>query len=441
MTKIESNVRKDPKGRILRSGEYYDEVRKRYKYRYRDAKGKYHDVYAFRLTDKDPVPYDKPEKYRAALREIEKRVEDEVRKGIDATGGRMSVLSLVTEYTAIRTDPKNRKKVKPSTQAGYGTVISFLSKNPFGKRPIKEISKKEAKQWFVGLQTNGKHYSSLNQIKGVLKPAFQYAMESDWVMFNPFDFKMDVLVNDSETRDALSIKDMRRYLDFIKTSKVYRKYFDLMYILFNTGLRVSEMCGLTMDDIDFEKKTIHVGKQLMYKTPYGLYIETPKTESGYRTIPMLDGVDRAFQSVIANRPQFKKDPVIWDEDHKESASGFLFFTSRGKPMMETDVDHYFTRSRERFNEIYKKEIPVITPHVCRHTFCSNMVSRGMPVEKLKMMMGHKNISTTLDIYTHLGVDALSEEFRGVVGPKNYVVYAYDREPDIVALDDDLDDKA
>ncbi len=437
MRNTESKVRRDPKGRILRSGEYYDEVKQRYKYRYRDAKGAYHDVYAFRLTDKDPVPYDKPEKYRVPLRELEKKVEEEVRKGIDTSGGRKTVLSLVEEYTSYRMNPRNPKKVKPSTQAGYGTVKNFLAKNSFGKRPIKEISRKEAKQWFTGLQADGKHYSALNQIKGALKPAFQYALESDWVSFNPFDFKMDVLVNDSDTRDAVSPKDMRRFLDFVKTSKVYRKYYDLIYILFSTGLRVSELCGLTLDAVDIEHKVIHVRQELMYKTPYGLYIETPKTENGYRDIPMLDGVDKAFQSVIANRPKFDKELVIWDEDHKEFASGFLFFTNRGKPMMETDVDHYFTRARDRFNEIYKNELPEITPHVCRHTFCSNMATRGMPLLMLKEIMGHSDVTTTANIYTHVGIDALSGEVQGGKN-KNYVVYAYDREADIVALDEDVE---
>jgi hypothetical protein len=60
--RVTAMVRKAPKGRNLRPGEYYDEVKKRDKYRYRDENNKYHDVYAFRLTDKDPVPYDKPEK-------------------------------------------------------------------------------------------------------------------------------------------------------------------------------------------------------------------------------------------------------------------------------------------------------------------------------------------------------------------------------------------
>ena len=143
------------------------------------------------------------------------------------------------------------------------------------------------------------------------------------------------------------------------------------------------------------------------------------------------------RELIVNRPQFDKELVIWDEDHKDSSSGFLFFTNRGKPMMETDVDHYFTRARDRFNEIYKNELPEITPHVCRHTFCSNMATRGMPLLMLKEIMGHSDVTTTANIYTHVGIDALSGEVQGGKN-KNYVVYTYDREADIVALDEDVE---
>lgn len=437
MRKTESKVRRDPKGRILRSGEYYDEVKQRYKYRYRDAKGTYHDVYAFRLTDKDPVPYDKPEKYRVSLRNLEKKVEEEVRKGIDASGGRMTVSALVEEYTDWRVNPRNPKRVKQTTESGYGTVKNFLEKDPFGKRSIKDISRKEAKIWFTGLQADGKHYSSLKHLKGILKPAFQYALESDWVSFNPFDFKMDVLVNDSHTREAISPRDMRRFLDFVKTSKTYQKYYNLMFILFNTGLRISELCSLTLDAVDIEHKVIHVRQELMYKSPIGLYIDTTKSVNGYRDVPMLDGVDVAFQSVIENRPKLAKEPVIWDKDHEESSSGFLFFTREGNPMMGTDVDHYFMRARERFNTIYKDELPVITPHVCRHTFCSNMATRGMPLLTLKTIMGHADVTTTANTYTHVGIDVLKDEMQSA-GNKNYVVYAYDREAENPALDDDME---
>lgn len=445
-------VRKDPKGRNLRPGEYYDEVKKRYKYRYRDENKKYHDVYAFRLTDKDPIPYDKPEKYRVALRELEKQIEDDLKKHIDTSAGNMSVYALVTEYVAYRTNPRNPKRVKESTAAGYKTVLNFLAKNPMGKRHIRDVLTLEAKTWFTDLQHDrhearetdgssieGKGYSQLNSIKGVLKPAYQYAKEKRWVETNPFDFKMDVLVDDSETREAISPKDMRRFLDFVWSSRVYHKYFDMMYILFCTGMRVSEFCGLTVDDIDLDNKVIYIRRELMYKAHIGHYLDTVKTSNGYREVPMIPGVDKAFENLLKSRPVLSKEPVIWDAKHKWNASGFLMFTRNGKPRMETEIAHIFKYATNRFNAIYKNELPEITPHVCRHTFITNMVSRGMPLAKLKAMAGHAEISTTLDIYTHMGIDALSDEVNGRNVSKNYVVYPYpeDGRIDMPALDYDM----
>ena len=92
-------------------------------------------------------------------------------------------------------------------------------------------------------------------------------------------------------REAISPRDMRRFLDFVKTSKAYQKYYNLMFILFNTGLRISELCGLTLDAVGIEHKVIHVRQELMYKSPIGLYIDTTKSVNGYRDVPMLDGVD------------------------------------------------------------------------------------------------------------------------------------------------------
>ncbi|MGN0396683.1 MAG: tyrosine-type recombinase/integrase [Candidatus Fimimorpha sp.] len=177
-----------------------------------------------------------------------------------------------------------------TTIAGYRTVINFLQSENIPKKKIKDISTQEDKNWFVKLQSSGqKKYSALNQIKGVLKPAYRYAMDSDWVIKNPFDFKMDVLVNDSEKRDAISREQMRLFMKFIREHKIYKKHYDGFYLLFNTGMRCSEMCGLTLDDIDFEKKVIHIRRQLLrtYDKEAGAdltYINETKTNSGMRDI-------------------------------------------------------------------------------------------------------------------------------------------------------------
>ena len=66
---------------------------------------------------------------------------------------------------------------------------------------------------------------------------------------------------------------------------------------------------------------------------------------------------------------------------------------------------------KKYNDIYKKEIPKITPHVCRHTYCSHMASTGINPKYLQYLMGHSDISVTLNTYTHVEFDNIEDEIR------------------------------
>ena len=93
------------------------------------------------------------------------------------------------------------------------------------------------------------------------------------------------------SREAITKEEMKRFLDFVRYDKHFKMYFDGMYILFNTGLRISEFCGLTVSDIDFKNHTIQVNKQLVRNMIDGkstIYIEdTTKTEAGKNLFRIL----------------------------------------------------------------------------------------------------------------------------------------------------------
>ena len=96
-------------------------------------------------------------------------------------------------------------------------------------------------------------------IRGVLRSAFQMAVDDDNILKNPFQFELSsVIVNDTVPRQALTKDDEKRFLEFIKCDRHYSRYYDAFYLLFNTGLRISEFCGLTINDIDFTEMKIHV---------------------------------------------------------------------------------------------------------------------------------------------------------------------------------------
>ena len=74
-------------------------------------------------------------------------------------------------------------------------------------------------------------------------------------------------------------------------------------------------------------------------------------------------------------------------------------------------EHRFNHMVKRYNDIYRVEMSNITPHVCRHTYCSNMAKSGMNPKTLQYLMGHSDIGVTLNTYTHLGLEGAEDELR------------------------------
>ena len=266
----------------------------------------------------------------------------------------------------------------------------------------------DAKAWLIKLQKDGRGYSSIKTVRGVVRPAFQMAMDDDYIRKNPFEFQLaTVVVNDSVTREAITRKQERNFLEFIKADSHFCKYYDGIYILFHTGLRISEFVGLTISDLDFENRKINVDHQLQRDRNMRYIIEDTKTTSGTRLVPMMDDVYDCFRHILTERPRPKVEPMI------DGYTGFLFLDKNGMPMVALHWEKYFQHIREKYNSIYKVQLPKITPHVCRHTFCSNMAKSGMNPKTLQYIMGHSDIGVTLNTYTHLGFDDVQEEMKRV----------------------------
>lgn len=433
--------RLDGKRRKLQTGEYWDEKTGRYKYRYKDNDDKWQTVYSWTLTHNDKVPAGKNQKRGESLREKEAKIQKDLIEGVNSSGGNMTLYELMELYVKLRW-----KDVKTTTQSGYRTQLNFMKKNEFGKRKIKDITETDAVLWFDELhEKQGRNYSSLQTLRGILRPAFTMAKKNHWVRDNAFDFQMlKKRYGGSKTREALSRKDMKRFLDFVRYDKHFCKYFDGMYILFNTGLRISEFCGLTIEDIDFKKHTIRVNKQLLRgmvddKNTY--YIEdTTKTTAGERFVPMSDDVEECFKRVISKRPVFVKEPVIKTLDKKLSVSGFLWFDKNNNVEVAQHWENHFRWALAKHNRIYKDELEDVTPHIARHTFCSNMASSGMSPKTLQYIMGHSEIGVTLNVYTHVQAGDTTDEYRKIINNKQYSIYPLNRKaelsvPDLDCIED------
>lgn len=396
-----SEVRRDNKGRKLFNGESQRKDGK-YEYKYQDAWGKRKTVYSWKLTPTDRVPTGKRDDI--SLREKIKQIQKDLNSNITPDGGNFTVLELVEKYISQKTG------VRHNTRSNYNFVVNVIKKEAFGQKRIDKIKVSDAKEWLIKMQQiDGRGYSSIHTIRGVVRPAFQMAVDDDLLVKNPFEFQLNtVVVNDSVTREAITRQQERDFLEFVKNDKHFCKYYDGIYILFKTGLRISEFVGLTKKNLDFENSRIIVDHQLQRTRDMKYIIEDTKTESGERMVPMIPEVKEAFQRILANRKNPKVEPMV------DGYSGFLFLDKNDRSMVALHWEKYFQHIREKYNKIYRAQMPKVTPHVCRHTFCSNMAKSGMNPKTLQYIMGHSDISVTLNTYTHLNYDDAEEEMQKVV---------------------------
>ena len=395
-----SEVRRDHKGRKLLNGESQRKDGK-YEYKYQDARGRRKTVYSWKLTPADRVPAGKRDDI--SLREKIKQIQTELNSNITPDGGDFTVLELVEKYISQKTG------VRHNTRSNYNFVVNVIKKEAFGQKRIDKIKVSDAKEWLIKMQqVDGRGYSSIHTIRGVVRPAFQMAVDDDLLVKNPFEFQLNtVVVNDSVTREAITRQQERDFLKFVENDKHFCKYYDGIYILFKTGLRISEFVGLTKKNLDFENNRIVVDHQLQRTRDMKYVIEDTKTESGERMVPMTPEVKEAFQRILANRKNPKVEPMV------DGYSGFLFLDKNGRPMVALHWEKYFQHIREKYNKIYKVQMPKVTPHVCRHTFCSNMAKSGMNPKTLQYIMGHSEIGVTLNTYTHLGYEDAEEEMQKI----------------------------
>lgn len=292
-----------------------------------------------------------------------------------------------------------------------GARLIVLKKQAFGDCKISRVKTSDAKLFLIKLQQeDNKRYSTIKTVRGVLRPAFQMAVDDDVLNKNPFGFELaGVVVNDSVTREAVTKDQMRKFLKFVHDDVVYCKYYEVVYILFHTGMRISEFCGLTLSDIDMENKIINIDHQLQRSSKMEYIIESTKTNAGTRKLPMTDDVAQCFRAIIEDREPPEHERII------DGYGGFLFTDKKGYPEVAMHWEHRFKHMLNRYNEIYRVQMPKITPHVCRHTYCSNMAKAGMNPKTLQYLMGHSDIGVTLNTYTHLGLEDAEGELKRMEG--------------------------
>lgn len=401
-----SEKRRDNKNRILQTGESQRQDG-RYAYKYVDRNGKSKFVYSWRLVPTDKTPNGKREDL--SLREKEKEIQRDLDDGINPDGKKMTVCELYEMHT------KHNGNVKPNTVAGRNHLMKIISEDRLGSCAIENVKPADAKEWVLRMKENGFAFKTIKNYKRSLSAAFHTAVINDFIRKNPFEFEIaDVIEDDTQPKEALSYEQERQFFDFIRNDKTFGKHYYDLVILLGTGLRISELCGLTYEDVDMERRIINVNHQILYDADNGYYVSEPKTKNGDRQIPMSETVYDAFSRVIENRR-----PSSYEIEYKgKILTDFIFCKQNGEPLTSCCYGTVFKRSRQRFKKYSVVGLPkAMSAHTLRHTFCTKMANAGMNPKSLQYLMGHANITMTLNYYAHATYESTKDEFDRITGTK------------------------
>lgn len=386
-----------PARKSLRVNEYYNPKTKRYEYRYTDTFGKKRVISSYRLEATDQVP--KGKRVGKSLREKEAEIQSLLENDINIDGSKLTLIELLNEYLETL---YNRKELRYNTKRSYDHVVKSLEQHKLGHMEIGSVKPVHCEKWLTDMKKKYRGSTLHIQIT-LIKRAFEYAVDYDYVVKNPFR-RIYTDTSDSKVMGALSIEDMNRFLDFCKNDPRSAHCYEILYILFWTGLRVSELCGLTLDNIDMERHLIRVEKQLQFINRVHVVLNT-KTTNGIRTIPMTDGVYECFKKVLDKRyVNSGIEPVCYDQNGN-AYDGFVFLGARKhNTIVRSSVSEYLENCIRRYNAANPdKPIRKFEAHTCRHTFATNM--QDLPPKTLQSILGHSDIRMTMNRY----VSAKNEE--------------------------------
>ena len=386
-----ANSRKDPKGRKLRDGESWRKDG-RYSYRYTDIRtGKRQTIYA----------QDLPE-----LRKKEKQIAKDMDDNIltDIAIKKMTLNTLFERYMATR-------ELADSTRINYTRMWENRVKDEIGNIKVVQILPSHIKAFYSKLSKAGYAHSTIKNLNTLIYPALEMAVDDDIIRKNPAKGSISDYGRPAEEREALTIAQQEKLLDFVKQSNVYNTYYPMLTIMIGTGLRCGELIGLTWRDVDTKARRLNVDHQLIYKN-YGdgcrFHISTPKTDSGIRVIPMTQEVQKAFEEQRKINFMLAKDKSI----EVDGYSGFVFTAKSGRPLMPYGVNNALYNIVDAYNKQEvknaKKEsrkaelLPKVSAHVMRHTACTRMAECRMDMKVLQYIMGHAHIDVTMEVYNHLG---------------------------------------
>ncbi|WP_026496669.1 site-specific integrase [Butyrivibrio sp. WCD3002] len=393
--------RKDSNGRVLKENETQRKDGT-YMYRWRSSIGKRETIYAPTL-DK--------------LREKEDNIQRD-------------------KYDGIRTDAKNvtlnevfdlwkimKKGLKDNTFQNYMYTWERFVRDDIGKNRIVALKKSDIRRYYNKmLDERGLKVATIDSIHTVLHQVLDVAVEDGYIRNNIGDKAIKELKQSrnlgSEKRMALTVEQQDLFLEYLRVTPMYNHWYPVFAFMLGTGLRVGELTGLRFEDVDEEEGLIDVNHTLVYyrHSDNGCYfgINTPKTKKGERTIPMMKSVKEALEQ----EKEYQEYTGIHCKVSIDGYTNFIFVNQNGNVQNQSTLNKALKRIIRDCNQKVLDNrkgnekvilLPNFSCHNLRHTFATRLCEAGVNIKVIQELLGHTDISTTLDIYTDATKDFKKKE--------------------------------
>ena len=400
-----AKARKDSRGYALRTGETQRKDG-RYVYTYTNMYGKRKSIYAKTLPE---------------LRQKERKSIRDREDGLDPDAAdRITLNEMFDKYFSRKYD------LKDSTKTHYKYTYDHFVRDTFGKRIISKIKYSDVKEFYYSLiREKNLKPATVENVHTVIHPALTMAVRDCIIRNNPADCVMMEIKKSKDwkkpKRHALSIEQQKAFMNYAKNSIEYRGWLPILPVLLGTGGRIGEILGLRWDDLDFDNRTIDINHNIVYRAyededgnrQSRMSINTPKTEAGTRIIPMIDEVYEAFMEELEIQRCIGRCKQVVD-----GYTNFVFTTGDGNVYLPQAINRAIKNIYEAYNveETKKAEkegrepflLPHFSAHHLRHTFCTRFCENETNLKIIQSIMGHADISTTMDIYAEATVEKKKE---------------------------------
>jgi len=292
---------------------------------------------------------------------------------------------------------------KPSTFARYeGLYRNYIRDSELYGLKISLIKSIQIQRYYNKLYQEGKSSKTIKTLNKFLKTFFNYAVDEGYLVKNPCTGKKIVIPGTPEEKAEAKIEtftdeEIKKITEALEGHRLKV----LFLLAFGTGLRQGELLGLKWPDIDFEKKELKVQRTIKQVTiidqngnrEYKTIEQIPKTKSSIRTVPIPSSLIPVLKEYRNKQKEekLKAGPAYLNDIEK----GYVFTTELGSIIDARNLLRIYKKILDKAGVKYRKF------HAIRHTYATKLFERGVPLKIVSELLGHSNISTTANIYTHV----------------------------------------